>query len=339
VGNWLRGRVFYNWNEYTASDVGQTNENFKGSGYAHGGELIANVFQHRETFVDLTAGLREQWVQTTNFAGGQTIVGQGNFLLPMYGARLERTTDTAVTNFSVNAETNISSFTDEFSHIDPATGFPKLQELGRTNADSGWTTLSWDLSQSVYLDPLIYGDRWREPDQSKGGHPTLAHELAVAFRGQYAFDARLIPNFEQIAGGMFSVRGYPEAVVAGDNVYVGTIEYRLHIPQILGYESEPGKLFGKSFRYQPQTPYGRADWDLIAKAFVDAGRTENNNRQTDERDHTLVGTGVGLELSYKRNFSLRVDWGVALEKIDNPGGTGNVSEGSNRFHILATILF
>ena len=93
-------------------------------------------------------------------------------------------------------------------------------------------------------------------------------------------------------------------------------------------------LFGKPFRFRPQVPYGRADWDLVLKGFLDVGRSENSGRLATEMNETLVGTGVGVELLYKRNFTLRVDWGVALSEIEN-----EVSEGSNRFHISATILY
>lgn len=328
-GDWVRGKIFGQWNQYTASDVGQTNERFRGEGYTVGGELIANIFQDRELFVDGVVGLRYQELETTNEATAN-LRGSGKFLIPSFAVRLERQTESQTTTGSLGIDFNVSDAV--------GTGTQEFRQLGRQRPDADFATLNWDITHSMYLDQWIFGDSWK--DTSEQGNPTLAHELVLGFRGQYAFENRLVPNFEQIAGGLFSVRGYPESVAAGDTVVVGSIEYRLHIPQAFGYDPEPGQLFGKPFRYQPQSPYGRADWDIIAKAFFDAGRTINSKIRNDiESDQTLLGTGVGFEFLFKRNFTVRVDWGVALNDIREADGTLNVKSGSNRFHILATLLF
>ena len=72
--------------------------------------------------------------------------------------------------------------------------------------------------------------------------------------------------------------------------------------------------------------YGVPDWDLILKGFVDAGRAIISDPFFFESDHTLVGAGIGAEFLYKRNLSLRLDWGFALDSLENP----NVTAGSNR---------
>lgn len=321
-GDWLRGKVFGSWNRFTASDVGIGGEEFTGEGYQFGGEIIANIFQHRELFVDAYAGARYQNVEVNNKA--VNIQGEDNFFLPSVGLRLERSTETSSTNASIGLEWNLSSVA--------GTDAKEIEKLGRLDVDEDWTVLNFDVTHSFYLDPLLFGDSWR--DTSPQGNATLAHELALSLRGQAAFGNRLIPNAEQVIGGLYTVRGYPESVVAGDTVVVGSAEYRLHVPQALGYDSNPGTLFGESFRYKPQSPYGRADWDLILRGFLDAGRTLNSNRKTFERDETLVGTGVGAEIVFKRNLSIRLDWGVALEGIRN-----EVKSGSNRFHFVATLMF
>ena len=41
-------------------------------------------------------------------------------------------------------------------------------------------------------------------------------EVALSVRGQYSFDDRLIPQNEDVAGGLYSVRGYEESETAGD---------------------------------------------------------------------------------------------------------------------------
>src|SRR6185503_13152154 len=96
-----------------------------------------------------------------------------------------------------------------------------------------------------------------------------------------------------------------------------------------------GKIFGEPFKWAPQQAYGRADWDLILRGFCDVGRTIISDSPLAEQEETLIGAGVGAEFVFKRNLSVRVDWGIALEEVESSG----VSAGSNRFHIVATLLF
>ena len=44
-----------------------------------------------------------------------------------------------------------------------------------------------------------------------------------------ATGSRLVPNEEMAVGGLYTVRGYPESITAGDTVINGTIEYRYHL--------------------------------------------------------------------------------------------------------------
>jgi hemolysin activation/secretion protein len=118
---------------------------------------------------------------------------------------------------------------------------------------------------------------------------------------------------------------------------MATAEYRFHVPRIFAIQADPTKtpfLWDKSFRAAPQHPYGRPDWDLILRGFVDVAEVVNSARQPFEKDATLVGTGVGMELQYKQNFNVRVDWGAALTDLPD-----EVRAGSNRFHISSTILY
>jgi hemolysin activation/secretion protein len=324
----IRGRVFASWNEYTASDVGLgLGQSFKGEGWSLGGELIATVFQHKDLFVDVVGGVRYQSVRVSNTTLGLSNSGKSGFFIPSIGARLERNTDTASTNASLVLDANLADA--------GGTSNDAINDLGRLGADKDFQVLHFDISHSFYLDRLFFGSAWN--DTTPNGHATLAHELALSVRGQHAFDNRLVPNFEDVVGGLYSVRGYPESVVAGDTVIVGSAEYRLHVPQAFGYDPNPGTLFGESFRYKPQQPYGRADWDLIARGFVDAGRTINSKKQAFERDESLVGAGFGFEFLFKRNLSIRADFGWALKDVET--GDKAVTSGSSRVHFVATILF
>lgn len=317
----LRARIYGTWDEFTASDVGIADGNFTGEDASAGAELIWNFYQHHELFLDLISGIKWQNVEVTNELAGTT--GNSDFLLPYIGVRLERYTDVASTSASVNFEFNLSGVTD--SEL-------QLNLLGRNGVDDTWVAMQWDVTQSFYLEPLFNRAKWLD---SQNGSPTLAHEIALSFKGQYAFGSRLVPNFEEVAGGLYSVRGYPESAAAGDGVVIGSAEYRFHLPRALKWQTETGSLFGEPFRWRPQQPYGSADWDLIFKAFIDVGQTIISDAPNAENEETLVGTGVGVELLYKRNFNVRVDWGMVLNRLES----NDVDVGDSRFHILATILF
>ena len=92
-----------------------------------------------------------------------------------------------------------------------------------------------------------------------------------------------------------------------------------------------------NFRFAPQEPFGRADWDLIFKGFLDVGSTDIAFAQPGEDSYTLVGTGVGVEFQFKRYLTARLDWGFALEDVRD-GGT-DVTAGDSRVHVSLTFLY
>lgn len=335
-GDWLRGRVYGGFSDFVASDVGVPDQDFRGESWTIGAEFVANVFQHKDWFIDAYAGAHWDNIHVEGKLSDATLNDTtDNFFLPSVGLRFEHVTDKESTladlGFEFSAPSVADTDPDKVAGIDG--GFQ------RTDADDDWLTFQWDISHSFYLEPLLIPSRWSRLDWKNDptASPTLAHELALSLRGQYAFGYRLIPNYQQVAGGLYTVRGYPESIAAGDSIVIGSLEYRFHLPQALGFDETPGQLFGKPFRTRPQGPYGRADWDLILKGFFDVARTGISSAEAGEEEQTLLGTGVGLEFLFRRNLSVRVDWGVALEEIEDPND--GVSAGSNRFHISATILF
>ena len=324
----LRMRAFGSWNEFTAADVGQSGTDFSGHGWNYGAELIWNFYQRGPLFLDFVTGARVQHVSTTNELTATE--GSETFLFPYIGLRMDRNTDKMSLYGSLNLETTASGVTG----VDQA----QIENLGRPNPDKNFTVFQWDTGTSFFLEPLLNPDA-KDADQGA----TLAHEVAFSFKGQWAFEDRLIPTSQDVVGGLYSVRGYPESFVSGDSTFVGSAEYRFHVPRAFGVETDPGKtpFFGQPFRWRPQQAYGQADWDLILRAFTDVGRAINSRRESVERDETLWGAGLGAELQIMRNFSVRVDWGVALQnaKTDNSADPNVTTVGSNRFHIVATLLF
>lgn len=317
----VRWRAFGSWYTYTASDVGLPNADFDGDGWTAGGEIIWNIHQDRDFFIDFIAGLRYEQVSTDNVLA--SINGEEPFLIPSGALRFTRARETDLIYALLTIEGNASSL----AGTDPDT----VDELGRFDADASWVVFKWDAAWSFYLEPLFRDDEF-EPT-------SLAHEIALSTRGQYAFDYRLVPTAQDVVGGLYSVRGYPQSVIAGDTAFVGTVEYRYHVAGGLQPSAQPGEFFGSPFRFQPQYLSGPTDWDLILRAFVDVGRVTYSDRQPFESDETLIGAGIGAELRFKRNINVRVDWGFALRDLPDPAGGNEVDSGDQEVHFVLTLVF
>lgn len=317
--NSLRARVSASWNEFSASDVGVTQQQFTGKGASISGDLVYNVFQHRDLFVDAFVGARLFRTQIDNLTAD--LHGKEEFFVPRVGLSMERYRDTSSFDAAVEFEWSMAGVT--------GVSEAQLANLGRLNADRNWQVLRANVGYSFYLEPLL--DKSYVPAQSM-----LAHEVSASARGQWAMDHRLIPVEQQVAGGLYSVRGYPESIAAGDSVVIGTLEYRFHVPRALSAGAPRKGLLGNDFRWRPSADGQSPDWDLLARGFVDAARTLQSNREGSfEYDETLVGTGLGLELVVRRNLSIRADWGIALKDMKS----GEVTAGSNRFYFSATFVY
>jgi len=161
----IRYKAYASWNEFTASDVGQNNEEFTGNQWTAGNELVMNIFQQRELFVDVVGGVRFQGITTDNVTA-QTH-GEANYFEPYVGLRVERATDIANTTGSV---TLLGYITDAEER--------DIQGLGRADPTHDPVVLQFDFGQSFYLEPLI------SPERFAAGKSTLAHEAYLSLRGQ-----------------------------------------------------------------------------------------------------------------------------------------------------------
>ena len=320
----LRWAVNANYSEYTASDVGAFGDTFTGESWEAGGELIANVYQRGRFFLDVYGGAKYTDIKVDSTLPGDTAGDQG-FLLPRVGTRYEMNSRWYTNTGELGVEWHSGAFTD----ADQA----ELNDLGRFGVDEQWARLHWRASSSVFLEPILNPEGWRDPSTPRTS--TLAHEVAGSVRGQTAFGARLIPQMQQTAGGLYTVRGYPESLVAGDSVIIGSLEYRFHVPQVLGVEPQPQEVFGGPFRFAPQYPYGVADWDLVPRVFVDAAHVSSNSGGgfSGAEDETLLSAGVGLDVSVRRNVRFSIDWGWALEEARG------FDRGNERVHFNFVLLY
>ncbi len=319
----LRARGFGNYSSYTASDVGAASELFTGEQYELGGELIYNIYQRREFFVDLHAGARWDHIQVSNHA--VDVHGDEELFIPRFGVSAEKRNE----RWSVDG----GLFFDFSDNDWTGASVDGMERLGRLDPDGRWSRIEGQIGGSFFLEPIFFGDDWKDPTSWKSS--TLAHEIAWSLRGQWAMDNRLIPNEEQVLGGLYTVRGYPESAVAGDSVIAASLEYRWHIPRSFEPDANPTTFMGRQFHASPATVYSSPDWDLALKAFTDLGRTYNSDRKSFEHNDALWGAGLGVDFLLYRNISIRVDWGVALDDVESE----DVHSGDSRWHFVFTLLF
>jgi hemolysin activation/secretion protein len=314
----LRMRPYLSWSRFDASDVGISLVKFTGEDYQIGDDFIWNLYQYRQLFVDLVAGARLEHVYVDN-ESVPSPSGSRDFFIPKIGPRLERFTPASSTSATVTIERNIGQVTGSDAEA--------VARLGRPDVDYQWWALRWDARQSLFLDALLAS----HPEQSQ-----MAHEVSARVSGQCAFNHRLPPQFEDVIGGFYTVRGYPENSAAGDSDVVGSVEYALHVPRLLPPRAKPATLpvVDKPFRYARASAATLPDWDLILRTFVDAGYTKNSELVPSiESNETLLSTGVGAELRFYKNFSVRLDWGIPLHAI-----TGTPA-GDSRFHFSLTVSY
>jgi hemolysin activation/secretion protein len=117
------------------------------------------------------------------------------------------------------------------------------------------------------------------------------------------------------------------------------VEYRFHLPRMLAPREQAGSFLGEAFRWRPQYAYGPVDWDLILRGFVDVGYVAQVDRESFERDNTLVGAGLGFEFSIVRRAVVRLDYGWALSEVEDGAGNAIVDTGDGQWHFVATFLY
>jgi len=318
----LQGRIFGGYQQYNASNVGLGNLNFNGRTAFGGGELILNLAQFRNLFIYGVLGAQYQQVNVDNVSFQQS--GSADFILPYISLRLNRTGDTSHQTGNV---TLLGQYTGASQQ--------SLNNLGRLNTNPTWAILQAAAEDSFYLEPLLFHKDFAE------GRSTLANQILLRVSGQYAFGQRLIPQEESVIGGLYSVRGYPQSIVAGDSGIYGTVQYNLHIPRLFPVNANPKtRIFGHIFRVSPQTPYGRPDWDLVLSAFVDGGEVAQSQKQSYEAGATLISTGLGAKVTISRNISALVDWGVALNPVSAAAtGQGGVTAGSSVVNFVFSVSY
>ena len=86
--------------------------------------------------------------------------------------------------------------------------------------------------------------------------------------------------------------------------------------------------------------YGRPDWDLVLRGFIDLGYSDRNGgTEVSEFDQFLMSAGVGLEATFKGNLRLRADWARGIvESHSNSSGQVRIDD-AGKFHFLLSIMY
>ena len=330
----LRWEVDFGWGKSRAGRSstlqGLANDFVTSDQFQYGGRFIYEAWQYHDFFVDVWGGMRLRDSSVRNQQNGDSRA-KALFVIPTAGVHAERVNQLSTLGLDISVQGSVSDIDDR-----------DLDGLGRDGTDDQYAILDFNLGYSAFLEPLLFPDAWRDPSTELTS--TLAHEIAIGVRGQYAFDYRLVPQASLSIGGIHSVRGYDQSVAVGDTIVVGSLEYRFHVPRALPVVREPLQIpFIGDFRSAPQQVYGRPDWDLILRTFLDVGRSirnegSGNQAGPNEVNQTLVGVGVGAELQLKSYFRARIDWATALK--DTNGDISNPTElWDNEIHVLFSILY
>lgn len=119
-------------------------------------------------------------------------------------------------------------------------------------------------------------------------------------------DSPLISNEQFNAGGVDTVRGYPESQAMGDDALLANLELR-------------------------SPPLASEQWswmkDLQALIFADSAwlKRQDPLPSEQERQH-LAGTGIGMRLVVAKGLNAAADWATPLEDA------GSIKRGNSRFH-------
>ena len=321
----FRWRLTGQWGQYYSSDLGLAGENFNGNNWGVQGDIIWTFLQKGNSFLDFDFGVKGWNAQTNNELFQST--GNANFVTLSGTLDAMALGDTWAIQGSFGGMYTTTNADQE-----------ELDNLGRIDTSDSYFTMNGSVYGSFYLDPLL-DSSWKS---SKSLYKPLVHEIFGSLRGQYAFDYRLTPLSQYTMGGLYTVRGFAQSITTGDNALVGTLEYRMHIPRMFSPAVPTGTFpsAAKPFKWAPDSGTGAGpDWDLVFDVFFDAGTVNSNQAYAFEANTPMYSAGVGLDLTILQNVSVGVDWGWALNSIDNQSAGIQVDSGSSQFWFTATIVY
>ena len=124
----------------------------------------------------------------------------------------------------------------------------------------------------------------------------LSPDLVFLVRSDLQVANDPLVSVEQFSvGGAFSVRGYRQDVLLGDNGLFSSAELRATVLRIPKWEA-----------------------NLELTPFIDFGKVWNVDEEN-LLENNLVSVGIGMRLQVRDNFAARLDWGIPLVEVENIG--------------------
>jgi hemolysin activation/secretion protein len=271
------------YSRYDASSFAITRIDFEGQSF--GADLDFRLsplgWENDSWRFEMFAGLNYEDVSASNSLVGAK--GSGSFVSPRFGLSLNKKGGIVRSLSSLVLSGNLN-------------GIPELQKnyLGGIDTEERLAHLGLAHSGIVDLGKL-FGGGGSSAEQGN------RHLLFFRFDGQQGLGGyRRLPQKQFILGGSSTIRGYPEAVVAGDNGFLFSLEYRWKLFQL----GASGK--GKGFA-------------MSLAPFFDFGATYLNDPLSYESDHHLAGTGIGLQFDLPYGGLARLDFAKPLKEVVNAG--------------------
>lgn len=135
----------------------------------------------------------------------------------------------------------------------------------------------------------------------------------IRLSAQLTGDSLLPPNRFSV-GGAQSVRGYRQNQVTGDSGIQGSLEFQFPVVR----DNEGTSI-------------------IKLLPFIEAGTVWNANGENNGLSQTIVGFGTGLLWQPSRSFTLRIDYGIPLIRINNSNSPTNLQD-SGLYFSLSTNL-
>ncbi|MBT3668166.1 MAG: ShlB/FhaC/HecB family hemolysin secretion/activation protein [Opitutae bacterium] len=277
-----------NYGEYDGSSFALTPIHFEGSSMSadlalHGNPLS---WESEKGSLGYQIGFNYERVKARNSIFQEN--AEGTFLTPRISLFRERKGRIIRSLASVTLKSNLGSIPVH-----------QREFMGGFQVDEKVPVLSIVHQSMINLSKLFNrsGDPYANLDR---------HSLWLKFKLAGALtNNRMLPQRQWLLGGTVGVRGYPEAIVAGDRGFLFSMEYRW---KLFSLGSSPKKRFS-----------------LSVAPFFDYGQSFVKDPFFYESDQTLIGLGCGLLSELPGGGRARLDFAKPLKKVET--GTG-IREGT-----------
>jgi hemolysin activation/secretion protein len=271
------------YSEYDGSSFALTPIEFQGSSKSTGLTLYGNPlsWERKKSTFSYQLGLNYQKVEAYNSIFQEN--AGGTFLTPLLSFAMERKGSIVRSISSITLQSNIHSIPVD-----------QREFMGGFEVEDKVPVLSISHKSMLNLSKLFNPSK--DPYAPMDRHSLwFDFEFATALSNQ-----RMLPEKQWLLGGSSGVRGYPEAIVAGDHGFLFSIEYRW---KLLALGSTPMKRFS-----------------LSVAPFFDYGQSFVKDPFFYESDQTLIGLGCGLLTELPGGGQARLDFAKPLKTVETDTG-------------------